>query len=96
MSKALIEQTQVNACLTLTIVAKNDNDTQFVTLPILELTTLLFWLWSFWETVSRLWLDLTELVNAMGELLEAAQMVIKIYQMWGSVFISSLRYGIGV
>jgi len=50
MTTVLLHSSQIGVALSLTVV----KDNRVITLPLANLTPVLFWLWSFWQGVSAL------------------------------------------
>ena len=89
MSRAIIQSTQLAVSLSLNIQVQNEHDTRLVTLPLVQLTTLFFWLWTVRQIVTRFRFELILLVRDITDTLDLT----------GKVFViglNSLAFGFGV
>lgn len=93
MSYQLMTQTQVSYSLALTRTVKSNDDMDLSILPLVQLTTFFFWLWSFFQTLNQFYLSALEWSDAISQLLTAVDMVTKVYQVQFEILFTSFKYG---
>lgn len=86
--KALM-QTQVAVTLSLNVVTTTDQETQLLTLPLVQLTTLIVWVWAIWQTAYDLGSEALLLASDVAATIDVATKVI-------SIGCKALAFGLGV
>ena len=85
MSKKMMLNTQVGACISFTVIEGN----QARHLPLVNLAPILLYLWSFQN-------DLIEWGQALESLTNSFGAVIEVYRLQGAIIFSALRFGVGI
>ena len=89
MGRQLMKHTQVCITLSVNVQVRRGHDTRLVTLPLLPLTTLFFWLWAIRETVFRIGFELASIADDLYQALTFTGKV-------AAITFNALAFGLGV
>ena len=89
MIRQLMKSTQICVTLALNVQVQHHNETRLMALPLIQITWLVFVLWSFWESIFRLRSELSLFVN---DLKAAVMFTGKVL----TIGLNSLAFGLGV
>lgn len=84
-----LKSVQIAYHLTLTVTVKRNDEIWAMTTPLVQLTTLIFWLWSIQQSLDRGWF---ELIARLENLTVTLLITLKVMVIIGS----SLAYGLGM
>jgi hypothetical protein len=86
--------TQVGYSLALVQSNRQNGDFDLFVKPLLNLTGLIFWLWSIVETLHRFYVLAYDWHIAIGSLVRSVDMVLDVYAIQFEILLSSFRYGL--
>ena len=89
MNRQLMRQTQVMVNLSLNVITKTNGQEQLVTMNLIRLTTLIFWLWSIRQGITRHLHTLSLLLGEVRHTLNVSGTVF-------AISVNSLAFGLGV
>ena len=96
MTTAIMQSQQVAVVLSLDVIDRKDTGTRTLSVFFVNLTPVLFWLLSLWQR----WMDFTELVDAVADLIDAALMAgATVVALHWNVFViiaKSVAFGVGL